>query len=497
MSAAAATGDYLLMANDDQLYVDYAWDLALDRVVTGLVRDRSDGVLCLYFDGGQYPEGGQDFPIVSRSWYEALGYFGPTIFQQWSAEKWIFDIAGRIDRLFPVPGVFVEHLHYQDFKAPFDATYQRHRLSRDLSFADQALFLRTTRQREREAAKLREAIDARTTPKEEVAMSTMDQATQPENDVGTQAYITQMARRHYSNLIDAWHFGGRRDQARECAELAVRQGVWDHPLQRSREHIPGLRTQPVHDPAQFWFVSFLEEQYPQIRAEIEQVLDTGFGQAQGVADGAGLLRGGSWEQAPLFKDGQWQEQVCARFPVTTAVLREIPEVTTFSPGTVMVSRLKPGTEIMPHCGPTNTVLRIHLGIRIPPGVYFRVAEQELSWQEGKCLVFDESFEHEVRHEGTEDRIVLILDMLHPEVADDVRERLAQRRLTFEEQILGFMRERGLERIDTRDGELVFHPDGATREVASLYMAATGIVGAELRDGKAVWRRRSDETASHA
>lgn len=332
-------------------------------------------------------------------------------------------------------------------------------------------------------------------------MTTADKVALPDgdapDDVGTKAYITLMARRHYSNLIDAWNFGGRWQEARETAELAVRQGVWDHPQQRPREHIPGLATRPVHDPSQFWFVGFLEEQYPQIRAEVEQVLDTAAGHAQGVADGAALLRQGAWEQAPLFKDGQWQEQTCALFPVTTAILREIPEVTTFSPGTVMISRLKPGTHIMPHCGPTNAVLRIHLGIKVPAGATFRVADEMLTWQEGKCLVFDESFEHEVRHEGSEDRVVLILDTLHPGLGRDHRERLLQRRLTFEEQIVAFMKDRGLERIGMRDGELVFHPDASTRDVATLYMAATGIVGAELRDDRAIWRRRTDEAVQHA
>ncbi|MEK8169696.1 aspartyl/asparaginyl beta-hydroxylase domain-containing protein [Streptomyces sp. M19] len=103
---------------------------------------------------GAVPGRGCDFPIVSRSWYDTLGYFVPTIFQQWEVEKWVFDLARRLGRLYPVPGVLVEHRHYQDYKAPFDDTYQRHRMTREKSLADHALFVRTEHQRVAEADKL-------------------------------------------------------------------------------------------------------------------------------------------------------------------------------------------------------------------------------------------------------------------------------------------------------------------------------------------------------
>jgi hypothetical protein len=99
----------------------------------------------------------------------------------------------------------------------------------------------------------------------------------------------------------------------------------------------------------------------------------------------------------------------------------------------------------------------------------------------------------VRHDGTVERIVLILDFLHPDLGSDLRERLLQRRLTFEEQIVAFMKERGVERISTVDGDLVLHPDAATRELARLYMSATRIEGAELDGDTVVWHRRADES----
>ena len=37
------------------------------------------------------------------------------------------------------------------------------------------------------------------------------------------------------------------------------------------------------------------------------------------------------------------------------------------------------------------------------------------WKQGECLIFDDSFEHEVWHDGDSDRVVLICDLWHPEL----------------------------------------------------------------------------------
>lgn len=477
--AGVATGDLMVMANDDQFYVDFGWDLALDRTVAEYHQRYPDGVYCLYFDGGQYPQGGADFPIVSRAWYVALGYYSTERFQQWQAERWIFDIAERIGRLHPVARVFVDHLHYQDYKAPFDATYQRHRLTREKSLADQALFHRMAPEREREAERLRRFIAERL-PQPSVT---------EETDVP--GYLIQSVRRHYANLIDAWHYGGRTADAHAFAELAVAQGVWDHPMQRAREHVSGLEALALHDPRRFWFIAYLEEHYPQIRAEIERVLDTAVDPVRPTTDDDGLIRHGQWKQAHLFRDGQWQEQVCAHFPITRTLLSQIPEVTTFSPGVITVSRVEPGTHIMPHCGPTNALVRVHLPIKIPPGVWIKVGGQRLVWEEGRCLVFDDSFEHEVGHEGTEDRVVLILDTLHPDLAGSHEERLLQRRRNTEEQIVAFMRDGGFARVEVRDGEVLIRPGVGMRDRLARDMNDADISGARLCDDDVAWQRAGE------
>lgn len=46
-----------------------------------------------------------------------------------------------------------------------------------------------------------------------------------------------------------------------------------------------------------------------------------------------------------------------------------------------------------------------------------------SWENGKFLLFDDSFEHEVWHNGTDVRVVLIIDVWHPELTEEERKSL--------------------------------------------------------------------------
>lgn len=46
-----------------------------------------------------------------------------------------------------------------------------------------------------------------------------------------------------------------------------------------------------------------------------------------------------------------------------------------------------------------------------------------TWEEGKILIFDDSFEHEVWHNGTSVRVVFIVDVWHPDLTEEERSQL--------------------------------------------------------------------------
>ncbi|CAL1531013.1 unnamed protein product [Lymnaea stagnalis] len=47
-----------------------------------------------------------------------------------------------------------------------------------------------------------------------------------------------------------------------------------------------------------------------------------------------------------------------------------------------------------------------------------------TWKQGEFFIFDDSFEHEVWHEGCELRFVLIVDFWHPELTEQQRRQLS-------------------------------------------------------------------------
>lgn len=127
---------------------------------------------------------------------------------------------------------------------------------------------------------------------------------------------------------------------------------------------------------------------------------------------------------------------------------------------IKYSLMKPGVHVWPHCGPTNCRIRAHLGLVIPDGPKIRVADetrywlipyqlnipysmQQLdqvqililfftdfvfyilyrTWKEGEFVIIDDSFEHEVWHNGKSERLILIVDFWHPDIDEKTRRTL--------------------------------------------------------------------------
>jgi len=98
---------------------------------------------------------------------------------------------------------------------------------------------------------------------------------------------------------------------------------------------------------------------------------------------------------------------------TYAVIAGLPLCTNF--GFAFFSETAPGTHIKPHTGGSNLRLRYHLPLDVPEPEHnrMRVAQKTRCWEEGKVLVFDDSFEHEVWNDGRRSRALLIVDLWHP------------------------------------------------------------------------------------
>ena len=170
---------------------------------------------------------------------------------------------------------------------------------------------------------------------------------------------------------------------------------------------PDLESRPWLDPADFPVVSYLESHAEAIREEI-----TGL-ESRFQRESERIGRAGDWDVVFFYERGRRHDDVCDACPVTTRGIESHPTMRTAS-GLIYASRMRAGTHIHPHRGPTNLRVRCHLGLTVPDGdCAIRVGDDARPWTAGRCLVFDDFFEHEAWNHTEEDRIVLIVDLWHP------------------------------------------------------------------------------------
>ena len=163
-------------------------------------------------------------------------------------------------------------------------------------------------------------------------------------------------------------------------------------------------TRGFYDTAEFGFVARLERGAPAIRSELDRLLDV---DPFIPWPEKGIYNRG-WDVFGLYFFGRKDAANCARCPDTAKIVESVPGMTTAG-----FSRLAPGTHIRPHTGYTGDVLRCHLGLIAPPGCRLRVGGETRAWEESKCLVFDDTLEHEAWNESGDERVVLLLDFRRP------------------------------------------------------------------------------------
>ncbi len=116
------------------------------------------------------------------------------------------------------------------------------------------------------------------------------------------------------------------------------------------------------------------------------------------------LYDGGWDVFGLYAFGRRLDENCARCPRTRELVESVPGMTTAG-----FSVLAASARITPHVGYSKAVLRCHLGLVVPDGCALRVAGEVREWQEGRCLIFDDTLEHEAWNQGSSPRAALLID----------------------------------------------------------------------------------------
>jgi aspartate beta-hydroxylase len=241
---------------------------------------------------------------------------------------------------------------------------------------------------------------------------------------GPQALTWQAeAERRAEQLGTGWDKRVRRDAWPQIAQAGHRPDDDDRAAARFSDHLealaarprapyPGLTARPFWDPRAVPLAQTLSRHAPAIIAEIRQLDATRF---QPEAERIG--RTGSWDVVFLYDRGRRHDDVCRALPTLARIVDADPSTIRSPAGLVYVSRMRAGTHIAAHRGPTNVRLRCHLGITVPPGdCAIRVERETRPWRTAECLVLDDHFEHEAWNHTDEDRIVVIADLWHPELS---------------------------------------------------------------------------------
>ncbi|XP_064551834.1 aspartyl/asparaginyl beta-hydroxylase isoform X5 [Drosophila montana] len=218
---------------------------------------------------------------------------------------------------------------------------------------------------------------------------------------------------------------GRQTQALQLYRRGADRGFFASVYQRSLYNVPGLRAKPFWQPAETGQADQLEQLQRNWRAIRAEALALLSGQGNFQLEAEQLRDTGNWQQYELYARGQRLERNCQRAPVTCALLDKFPAASSCRRGQIKFSAMQAQTHVWPHCGPTNCRLRAHLTLVAPEPqlTSLRVAEHQRTWHEGDLFIFDDSFEHEVWHNGTQLRLVLILDLWHPDLSAAQRRSL--------------------------------------------------------------------------
>ena len=135
-----------------------------------------------------------------------------------------------------------------------------------------------------------------------------------------------------------------------------------------------------------------------------------------------LVDEGIWNTFPLRRSSKTVPENIACCPQTWEIAQQCPLLQGVDGG-VYFSIVYPGTHISSHCGPSNLKRRYHLTIEEAESAQIRAGKEWRTWRQGKCLILDDSFEHEVQHNGDKRRVVLIVDCWHPDLTAKERKFL--------------------------------------------------------------------------
>ncbi|BAZ54098.1 putative aspartyl/asparaginyl beta-hydroxylase [Nostoc sp. NIES-4103] len=144
----------------------------------------------------------------------------------------------------------------------------------------------------------------------------------------------------------------------------------------------------------------------------------------------------NWKYYLIWRQGKFTDAALSLFPKTVNLVTKLkPFLYPF--GEVVFIIMEPGVVLPPHTDDINISLTCHLGIETPEDCGIKVGNETRKWARGEVFFFDNSFIHEAWNESQSNRVVMLLDLYHPELT-----KLERTLLEIALKYLNFTKEEG-------------------------------------------------------
>jgi len=206
--------------------------------------------------------------------------------------------------------------------------------------------------------------------------------------------------------------------------------------------LPGLRSLPFwtsfdgtnnrvafQDPMVTHVVEYLEGHVATFQQEYTQKQDSVPSDYKAGGEHDTKLHSGDWDWRSYLTQGVVQPQFVQHFPETCRILEVLRKDQLLFEGTpfgfCFFSSLHPKSSIQAHTAPMNFRLRLHLPLVVPENCGIRVGPMSQKWVEGKAMVLDDSYEHQVWNDSEETRVLLLVDMWHPDIKTQEKDEIVR------------------------------------------------------------------------
>lgn len=171
---------------------------------------------------------------------------------------------------------------------------------------------------------------------------------------------------------------------------------------------------PTYNSTSFPWTTEIENNWDIINSELKAILlhHQQLPNLQDIEKEQQILNQDSkWKTFFLYGFGKKATLNCSLCPSTTSLIEKIPGMKT-----AFFSILSPKKHIPAHKGLFKGIIRSHLGLIIPGEkgeCRMRIEGEMIFWKEGKMVIFDDTYEHEVWNDTKEIRVILLIDVVRP------------------------------------------------------------------------------------